>query len=268
LDAAISARVATIYCDFEDLRRYHDAVARFRAAGSPGAIFLATPRILKPGEAGHLALIERAGADGLLLRNLGALEYYQHRSNLRKVVDFPLNVANPLSARLLVEALAPDWLTISYDLNISQVLDLLGAAPPDWFELTLHQHMPLFHMEHCVFCAFLSDGHDHRDCGRPCEKHVVHLRDRVGQLHRLAADVGCRNTLFNGRAQTGARFFPALLEAGLRRFRVELLDESPAEAAAIIRAYQDLHAGTLPPAALLREITAAEKLGVTEGTLR
>ena len=34
---------------------------------------------------------------------------------------------------------------------------------------------------------------------RPCETHVVHLRDRVGQMHRLSAEVGCRNTLFNGR---------------------------------------------------------------------
>ena len=51
--------------------------------------------------------------------------------------------------------------------------------------------MPMFHMEHCVFCTFLSKGTTYKDCGRPCETHVVHLRDRVGQLHRLQADVGC-----------------------------------------------------------------------------
>ena len=101
-----------------------------------------------------------------------------------------------------------DYLTVSYDLNIGQVLDLLRGAPPEWFELTLHQHMPMFHMEHCVFCAFLSKGTTYKDCGRPCETHVVHLRDRVGQLHRLQADVGCRNTLFNGKAQTGAGSSP------------------------------------------------------------
>ena len=81
--------------------------------------------------------------------------------------------------------------------DIGQVLDLVSAAPANWFELTLHQHMPMFHMEHCVFCTFLSKGTTYKDCGRPCESHVVHLRDRVGQMHRLMADVGCRNTLFN-----------------------------------------------------------------------
>ena len=86
--------------------------------------------------------------------------------------------------------------------------------------------MPMFHMEHCVFCAFLSKGTTYKDCGRPCETHVVHLRDRVGQLHRLQADVGCRNTLFNGKAQTGARYYEHLRATGLTRFRVELLDEA------------------------------------------
>ncbi len=118
--------------------------------------------------------------------------------------------------------------TISYDLNIEQVLALLAAAPPAWFELTLHQHMPMFHMEHCVFAAFMSKGTTFLDCGRPCEKHRVHLRDRVGMEHPLRADVGCRNTLFNAVPQTGARFFDALQQAGLRHFRVELLEEDAA----------------------------------------
>ena len=159
-------------------------------------------------------------------------------------------------------------LTISYDLNIAQVIDLLHAAPPQWFELTIHQHMPLFHMEHCVFCAFMSPGTDYKTCGRPCEKHVVHLRDRVGQLHRLSADVGCRNTLFNGRAQTGARFLPDLLNAGLRRYRIELLAESREEAIHSIRLYQNLLAGTCSATDLHTALGATEKLGVTEGTLR
>ena len=230
-------------------------------------ILLATPRILKPGETGYLKLIEQAGADGLLLRSLAALNYYKDRGDLKKVADFSLNVANPITARLLMENAGLDHLTVSYDLNIGQVLDLLGAAPPAWFELTLHQHMPMFHMEHCVYCVFLSTGTSALDCGRPCEKHVVHLRDRVGQLHRLQADVGCRNTLFNGKAQSGARFFAALQAAGLARFRVELLDEDPGTATLAIRAYQELMSGAADAQCLLGRVQALEKLGVTEGTL-
>jgi putative protease len=187
---------------------------------------------------------------------------------LRQVGDFSLNVANPLTAQLLSEHTSLERMTISYDLNISQVLDLLRQAPPSWFELTLHQHMPLFHMEHCVFCTFMSPGTDYKNCGRPCEKHVVHLRDRVGQLHRLSADVGCRNTLFNGRAQTGARFLPELLDVGLRDFRIELLDETKEQARHSIQLYQQLLAGQLSANELHDDLGTIEKLGVTEGTLR
>ena len=269
LQAAIGCGVETIYCDFEDPRRYKDAVRDFKSRiSNPGSrILLATPRILKPGETGYLKLIERAQPDGLLLRNLAALEYYKNRNDLPKVGDFSLNVANPITARLLMEHAGLEHLTVSYDLNISQVIDLLASAPPDWFELTLHQHMPMFHMEHCVFCVFLSKGTSYKDCGRPCENHVVHLRDRVGQLHRLQADVGCRNTLFNGRAQTGARFYQNLRATGLRRFRIELLDEDHARASRTIRAYQDLLAEKTDEAGLLGKVSALEKLGVTEGTL-
>jgi len=212
-------------------------------------------------------LLERAEPDGLLLRNPGALEYYKHRSDLQKIGDFSLNVSNPITAKLLMEHAALDHLTVSYDLNIGQVIDLLKSAPAEWFELSLHQHMPMFHMEHCVFCTFLSKGTTYKDCGRPCETHVVHLRDRVGQLHRLQADVGCRNTLFNGKAQTGARYYDPLRQTGLSRFRIELLDEDAATAAKTIRAYQGLLEDRKDAFTLLDEVHAIEKLGVTEGTL-
>jgi putative protease len=265
LEAAISASIPQIYCDFEDPRRYKDAVEATHDSSSK--IILATPRIIKPGEIGYLKLIERAQPNGLLLRNLAALEFFKDRSDLIRIGDFSLNVANPITAQILRHSAQLDRLTISYDLNISQVLDLLGKTPPEWLELTLHQHMPMFHMEHCVFCTFLSSGTTYKDCGRPCEKHTVHLRDRVGQLHRLQADVGCRNTLFNGRAQTGARFLPQLITAGLPNFRIELLDEDRPTAAATIQQYQNLLSGKSTTEKLLIEIHAIEKLGVTEGTL-
>ncbi|MBK1883075.1 U32 family peptidase [Luteolibacter pohnpeiensis] len=269
VNAAIDSGVTSVYCDFEDPRRYKEAVSLFREQSTtPEAkIHLATPRILKPGETGYLKLIERAEPDGLLLRNLASLHYYKDRSDLIKIGDFSLNVANPITAKLLMENASLDHLTVSYDLNIGQVLDLLDGVPNHWFELTLHQHMPMFHMEHCVFCTFLSSGTTYKDCGRPCENHVVHLRDRVGQLHRLQADVGCRNTLFNGRAQTGARFYDELRSTGLSRFRVELLDEDDLGSLRTIQAYQNLLSGRSDAETLLDNVRAFEKLGVTEGTL-
>ena len=264
LEAALNAGIGELYADFEDIRRYRDAVALVRRSGS-ARIFLATPRIQKSSEEGFFKLIENAEPDGVLIRNLGAISHFS-RTTLIKVGDFSLNVANPLTAQFF-KSQGLDRVTISYDLNIAQVLDLLRAAPPAWFELTIHQHMPMFHMEHCVFAAFLSEGKDHTDCGRPCDRHRVHLRDRVGMKHPLRADVGCRNTLFNAVAQTGAGYFRELQKAGLRQYRVELLEQSASEVAVIIASYANLLSERINGSELSRNLHARAQLGVTKGTL-
>jgi len=266
IEAALEVGLNNIYVDFEDIRRGKEAVALVRQSNG-ARIHLATPRIQKSGEAGFFKVIERAEPDGVLIRNLGGVAHFKDRSDLYKTGDFSLNCANPLTARILKEEGRLDHLTVSYDLNINQVLDLMLSAPSDWFELTLHQHMPMFHMEHCVFCTFMSEGTSILDCGKPCEKHHVELKDRVGQLHTLKADVGCRNTLFNGLAQTGARFYGQMRGTGLRRFRVDFLDEKVAEARQTLQAYKQLLAGETSGHHLWQDLDVMEKLGVTEGTL-
>jgi len=266
IEAALEVGLNNIYVDFEDIRRGKEAVALVRQSNG-ARIHLATPRIQKSGEAGFFKVIERAEPDGVLIRNLGGVAHFKDRSDLYKTGDFSLNCANPLTARILKEEGRLDHLTVSYDLNINQVLDLMLSAPSDWFELTLHQHMPMFHMEHCVFCTFMSEGTSILDCGKPCEKHHVELKDRVGQLHTLKADVGCRNTLFNGLAQTGARFYGQMRGTGLRRFRVDFLDEKAAEARQTLQAYKQLLAGETSGHHLWQDLDVMEKLGVTEGTL-
>jgi len=262
IEAALNCGIQTLYADFEDIRRYQDAVSLTRGRAE---IFLATPRIQKAGEQGFFKLIENAAPDGVLIRNVGAISYFQS-SSLRTIGDFSLNVSNPASAAVFLSR-GLERVTISYDLNITQVLALLAAAPADRLELTIHQHMPMFHMEHCVFAAFLSKGSTFLDCGRPCEKHRVHLRDRVGIEHPLRADVGCRNTLFNAAAQTGAAHFEDLRAAGLRHFRIELLEETAAETEKILTAYQSLLGGKSSGESLWRDLKAQSQLGVTRGTL-
>lgn len=265
LEAALQAGIREILVDYEDIRRYKDAVATVRSHGG-AEVILATPRIQKAGEEGFFKLIANANPDGVLIRNIGAISHFAG-SPMRLIGDFSLNVANPISA-LVFKNHGLERLTISHDLNSTQILSMLRHAPPEWFELTLHHHMPMFHMEHCVFAAFLSNGKDHTDCGRPCEKHRVHLRDRVGVEHPLRADVGCRNTLFHAKAQTGAAFFESFHAAGLRHFRIELLEESREETTRILSSYEKLLTSRGTGAALHRELHATSQVGVTTGTYK
>jgi putative protease len=258
--------IPRLYLDFEDIRLFGPAVAWCRAEAPSVEVFLATPRIQKSGEQGFFKLIERAEPHGVLVRNLGAIPHFK-ALKMTMAGDFSLNVANPLAAQFFMQQ-GLERLTISYDLNVEQALDLLHAAPPQWFELTLHQHMPMFHMEHCVFAAFMSQGSTFLDCGRPCEKHTVHLRDRVGMEHPLKADVGCRNTLFNAVPQTAAHFYADLHATGLRAYRIELLTETAEDTQKLLTAYQSLLRGFSDGRELWRTLKARSQYGVTGGTLR
>ena len=125
----------------------------------------------------------------------------------------------------------------------------------------------MFHMEHCVFCAFLSSGTDYRNCGRPCDKHQVELKDRVGALHPLKADAGCRNTVFNSLAQTGAEYLDRFVAAGARKFRLEFLNETPQQVIDTVAQYRKLLRGETTGAQLWRDLRLVNQLGVTRGQL-
>ena len=211
--------------DFQDIRQYADAVEAAHAAGA--RIAIATPRIQKPDEIGILRVLLRHGADAILVRNFAGLLFYAEQ-RVPMVADFSLNATNELTVDCLRRAGA-GRVTAAYDLNRDQLLELVAAVPSEWLEVVVHQHMPMFHMEHCVFCAVLSPGTNKHNCGRPCDVHQVRLRDRVGMEHPLTADVGCRNTLFNAVPQSAAEVVPQLVERGMRHFRIELLDGADKE---------------------------------------
>ncbi|MEH1815065.1 MAG: U32 family peptidase [Nostoc sp.] len=286
LQAALKAGIETLYCEFEDPRAYREAVQMVRqqqqkdkaensslsthnsALLTPNSqlstIWVAPPRITKPGENWILQQVRACEADGYLIRNYDQLQFFAAD---RCIGDFSLNVANPLTADYFQQNFGLEGLTASYDLNITQLQDLLTSCPPQWFEVTIHQHIPMFHMEHCVFCAFLSTGTDYTNCGRPCENQEVKLKDRVGSEHVLKADVGCRNTVFNGTAQTGAEYVQRLIELGLRHFRIEFVNETPEQVSKTIHFYSQLLRGEITGSQLWRELKLQNQLGVTRGPM-
>ncbi len=254
----------SIYAEFQDIREYRDAVTA--AHGTGAVIYIATLRIQKPGEQGLFKALAKHGADGWLVRNLAALDFAREHE-INAVGDFSLNVTNPLTAEWLISR-GLRRITASYDLNRDQLTELVQGLPKSWLEVVIHQHMPMFHMEHCVFCTVMSPGTNKSNCGRPCDRHEVKLRDRLGVEHVLHADIGCRNTLYNGHAQSGAEAAPKLIRMGVEHFRIELLRDAPAkETTRILGLYTDLLAGRIDGPTVWKSLRAENRVGVTRGTL-
>jgi putative protease len=263
-EAAVDAGAAGVVLDFLELTGTGDAVRALRQRG-PVHVTLAPPRIRKPGEEKIDRYLERLAPDALLVRGLGAL---REGAAVPRIGDFSLNVTNRLAAaEVLSRGLAA--FTPSFDLDAAQLEALLsapGLAP--FAEVVVHHPMPLFHMEHCVIAARLSEGRDHTTCGRPCERHAVSLRDRAGMEHPVEADVGCRNTVFHAKAQSAATLVPRLRELGVRRFRIELVREGAKDTSALVRTYGALVAGRMGGQEAWHALRVEAGYGVVRGTLR
>jgi len=263
--AALGAGADGVILDFLELVGTGQAARDLRATGAH--VTLTPPRVRKPGEEKIDRFLRAQQPSAILVRSLGALFELGAGDRVDAVGDFSLNVTNRLAAsEVLRRGLSA--FTPSFDLDEAQLLALLRSPLGPWAEVVVHHPMALFYMEHCVIAATLSEGRDHRTCGRPCEHHRLSLRDRAGMDHPLEADVGCRNTVFHAAPQSAAGFVPQLVAAGVRRFRIELVREGPAEAARLVAAYRGLIEGARTPAAVLRELRSEGGYGVVRGSLR
>ncbi len=263
LAAALQLSPASITLDYLDLYGLKPSVDRVRFAGI--AVRVASPRILKPGEDRIVDFLLRLNAP-LLVRSSGLLERLQAERGCEVTGDFSLNAANSITAtELLSQGLLR--ITPTHDLNAAQISALAHQIGGAFMEVIAYQHLPVFHTEHCVFCRFLSTGTSYKDCGRPCEKHTVSLRDVNGRAHPLVADVGCRNTVFGAEAQEASAWLDDWRASGIRHFRLEFAHESAADVLGITRAFSKTLSGNQSAAQLGQELKRLSPQGVTNGSL-
>lgn len=245
-----------IQADFLEVHGLRDAVKKIQETGKKAVV--ATPRVLKPDEEKLWRFYLSLNADALLVRSAGLLrklhelisEHAEEGKNYPRLRgDFSLNAANVLTTSTFLETFNLERLALTHDLNARQIRNLASALPEtasSKIEIILHCHLPIFHTEHCVFCRFLSDGNSYKDCGHPCETNDARLRDSNGKDHLVLADMGCRNTVFNAEAQSGAMFVQDWINIGnIRNYRIELVDTNKNETIVLLETYDKLLNGEI-----------------------
>ncbi|MCB8980269.1 MAG: U32 family peptidase [Ardenticatenaceae bacterium] len=263
LSAALALHPASITLDYLDLYGLRPAVEQVQAAGIEARV--ASPRILKPDEQRIVNFLLRLDC-AILVRSTGLLHALQGQSAQPLHGDFSLNAANALSAHTFFE-LGLARLAPTHDLNAAQITALATAVGPDRLEVIAYHHLPVFHTEHCVFCRFLSEGTSYKDCGTPCEKHKVALRDVHGRSHPVMADVGCRNTVFGAEAQTGAAHLADWQKAGIGHYRLEFVHETAEQVSQVTEAFRLALAGKMREGELNGRLLQIAPQGTTEGSL-
>jgi putative protease len=272
-------KIHAVILDFEFGRDYEQSLGSLRSTGLK--VGIATTRILKPQEYNNLKALVRLNPDFILARNLGSIHYLQNMAGKNSTLesgqnkeqfkgeilgDFSLNVTNHLTADYLLNKNIKS-VCLSYDLNHQQIAELMDKSENNSLEITAHQYIPSFHMEHCVFAAFLSKGSSYRDCGKPCERHRVELKDQFGNVHQIKADQECRNTMFNSISQSAAQYVTEWQNKGLGFIRYEALYEKGPELCQKVKAYIALLNHEKTAAQITQELRLNEKYGLGGGTI-
>jgi len=255
--------IENIIMDFDWGVKYDSSLEQIRELGFKAG--MATLRIHKPGESHYLKNILRLCPDFALVRNLGALSILKE-SGIPLTGDYSLNAANSASYDWLLSqglsTLHPSW-----DLNSTQLFDLLQNIDGQRLELTLHQYMPAFHSEYCAFARALTTGRRFPECDKICTKHKVEILDHKGERHFLQSDAECRNTLFVGKPQSALKLLPRLRTAGVNHFRLEMLTEDAETVRRKVLIYTQAIQGKITIEDAIREAGIQEKYGLSEGQL-
>lgn len=263
LDAALECRPASITLDYLELYGLGPAVERLQAAGIQARV--ASPRVLKPSEQNIVRFLLKLQC-AILVRSTGLLQALRAENHPVLIGDFSLNAANLISAQSLLD-LGLTRITPTHDLNAAQIARLAGQLGTQQIEVIAYHHLPVFHTEHCVFCRFLSDGTSYKDCGHPCERHRVALRDVRGRAHPVMADVGCRNTVFGAEAQEASRHLGLWRDVGIAHFRLEFVHETGEQLFRIHEAWRQTLEGRLSTAELTTRLRRLAPQATTEGSL-
>ena len=255
--------IENVIMDFDWGVKYDTPLEQIRELGFKAG--MATLRIHKPGESHYLKNILRLCPDFALVRNLGALSILKE-SGIPLTGDYSLNAANSASYDWLLSqgltTLHPSW-----DLNSTQLFDLLENIDGERLELTLHQYMPAFHSEYCAFARALTTGRRFPECDKICTKHKVEILDHKGERHFLQSDAECRNTLFVGKPQSALKLLPRLRTAGVNHFRLEMLTEDAETVRRKVLIYTQAIQGKISIEDAIREAGIQEKYGLSEGQL-
>ena len=231
-------------------------------------IFLATPRIQKPDEMGIFRALAKHGADGILVRNLAGLRVLRRaRHPVRR--RFLAQRRQRADASTTCASSGAERVTASYDLNRDQLLDLVAAVPP---RLAGSRHPPAHaDVPHGALRLLRGPlaGHE-QDQLRPA---VRRARGEAPRPRRHGAPAARPTSAAATRSSTPCRkaapkSCPQLLAARRARISASSCSTTRGRALAeLLDLYRDLLAGDVTGKEVWTRLKAANRVGVTRGTL-
>ncbi len=185
-------------------------------------IMYGTPRICTSRELAEIEwLFEigmRAGVDGVLVHNLGALQCAK-QFDLNIISDFSFNVLNTDSIQMLVKS-GIKRVTASIESSFNDLCSLSEHSSVP-VECIVHGSLPSMLLEHCLPAMLVTKTNAKSSCRLPCRYINYALKDEKGEIRQIEVDQYCRNHIMFASDLCVLPYLNSFLMTDVEVFRIE-----------------------------------------------
>ena len=171
---------------------------------------------------GYLEFLQDAGADALIIADLGVLELAKrHAPKLAKHVSTQLGVINSATASALYD-LGADTVVLARETPLKDIRTIRANTPKELrLEAFVHGAMCVSFSGRCLLSNYLTGRDANRgQCAQPCRwKYHLVEETRPGQYYEITEDGG--TFIMNSRDLRMIEHLPELMEAGIDSFKIE-----------------------------------------------
>ena len=188
----------------------------------------------------HLEQVQSAGADGLIIADLGVFALArQYAPKVPVHVSTQLGVVNSATANVLYD-MGATRVVLARELSMAEIRELRGNIPADMeIEAFVHGAMCVSFSGRCLLSNYFTGRRDANrgECAQPCRcKYALMEEKRPGEYFPIGEDGG--TYILNSRDMCMIEHIPELREAGVTSFKIEGRMKSAYYAAAVTNAYR------------------------------
>lgn len=188
----------------------------------------------------HLAHVQSAGADGLIIADLGVFSMARRYAPQVPIhVSTQLGVVNSETAKMLYD-LGAKRVVLAREMSLEEIRELRAHMPSDLeIEAFVHGAMCVSFSGRCLLSNYFTGKRDANrgECAQPCRwKYALMEEKRPGEYYPISEDGG--TYILNSRDMCMIEHIPELLDAGITSFKIEGRMKSAYYAAAVTNAYR------------------------------
>ena len=219
-----------------------DAAAHCRAHGVK--VYVTCNTMPRNGEMDRLPawleVIDAAGADGVILADLGAFQLAgKYAPRLKRHISTQAGITNYAAARAWHD-LGADRVILARELSLDEVAQLRAKTPKTLeIEAFVHGAMCVSYSGRCVLSNYMTGRDAQRGaCAQPCRYQYALMEEkRPGEYFPVFEENG-ETFILNSRDMCMIDHIPALLEAGVDSLKIEGRAKSAYYAGVITGAYR------------------------------